>query len=402
MRLSFIAQPVTQLGHEITQILESTERLRRIVFVSAFASLRTVLRVREQLLSQRDNGVAVRIIIGIDMGGTSKEVLEELLSWDCDTAVFKNAVPRSTFHPKLYLFEGADRAVLIVGSNNLTDGGFFTNYEAASRCEFDLPEEQRLYEETLQPLNTFLEPTGRIVQELSAELIETLVARGEVESEVQVARRRRSAARHSRESRAQDAPASPFEAVSIPFPPLLRPAERLNEASAEGEDELEEEELQEEVAPYNAESLRGVLVWQKSLSASDAQQVRAGTSPTGGVRLTQAGFENPPGERIDQTTYFRTMFANYNWEHEERGHQDQEHAFVPMRVVVLGEDLGVHNLEISHKPSGEAGQGNYTTILRWGHALAARVVAQDLTGRVLSLYETTTGDTEFYIDVTDG
>ena len=328
--------------------------------------------------------------------------MEELLTWNCEVAIFKNAVPRSTFHPKLYLFEGENNAILIVGSNNLTDGGFFTNYEA-TRCEFDLPDEQTLYEETLRPLNTFLEPTGRIVQELTAGLIETLVARGEVESEAQVARRRRSAAGHSRRRRAQDTPPNPFEAVPIPFPPLLRPAERQNEASAvTGEDGLEEDERPEDVATHITESLRGVLVWRKALSASDAQQVREGTSPTGGVRLTQAGFENPPGQRIDQTTYFRTMFANYNWEHEERGHDDQEHAFVPMRVVLLGQDLGIHNLEISHKPSGEADQGNYTTILRWGRTLAERVVDQDLTGQFLSLYETTTGDTEFYVEVTQG
>jgi hypothetical protein len=45
-------------------------------------------------------------------------------------------------------------------------------------------------------------------------------------------------------------------------------------------------------------------------------QVDAGTHHVGGVRLTQAEFENPPGQRIDQTTYFRNLFREFQWEAE--------------------------------------------------------------------------------------
>ena len=49
--------------------------------------------------------------------------------------MFHNAIPRATFHPKIYLFESLITATLFVGSNNLTDGGFYTNYEATVRCD---------------------------------------------------------------------------------------------------------------------------------------------------------------------------------------------------------------------------------------------------------------------------
>lgn len=130
-------------------------------------------------------------------------------------------------------------------------------------------------------------------------------------------------------------------------------------------------------------------------------QVRAGSHHVGGVRLTQAGFENPSGERIDQTTYFRRLFNDYDWEPEPGGHRDQEHTFVPMRVFIRGVDYGVRNFEISHKPSGEAGQANYTTILRWGRNFNSTIEREELIGAVLSLYEIADANAGFFVDISD-
>jgi hypothetical protein len=121
----------------------------------------------------------------------------------------------------------------------------------------------------------------------------------------------------------------------------------------------------------------------------------------GGVRLTQARFENPLGHRIDQTTYFRQLFADYLWEAEPNRYQDQEHTFVPMRIFIRGKDFGILNFEISHKPSGEAGQDNYTTILRWGREFNPTVIRENLTNTIFSLYEIPEDDAEFMIDITD-
>jgi hypothetical protein len=116
--------------------------------------------------------------------------------------------------------------------------------------------------------------------------------------------------------------------------------------------------------------------------------------------LTQAQFENPPGQRIDQTTYFRQVFADYPWEREPGRHHNQEHTFVPIRIIIRGHDYGIRNFEISHKPSGEAGQANYTTILRWGHEFSPTVLRETLAGAVLSLYETAEPDADFLIEIT--
>ena len=113
-------------------MLESDPRPSRVVFVSAFVGLQTVIRIKEHILELHASGTNIRFVLGIDLGGTSQEVLKELLDWAVDVYVVKHRVPGHTFHPKLYLFEWHDRATIITGSNNLTEGGFFRNYESAA------------------------------------------------------------------------------------------------------------------------------------------------------------------------------------------------------------------------------------------------------------------------------
>ena len=394
MIVSAMVQPQRQLGSEISAILEA-DHFERIVFVSAFVGLKAILRLRERLLEHMENGTDVCVVVGIDLGGTSKEVLEELSRWGCRVYVFHNAIPRSTFHPKIYLFESNDSSTVFIGSNNLTDGGLYSNYEAAAEYKFLFPDDRGDYEEFLLPLSPFLLPEGEEVCELSPELINTLVERDQVPSEEEVRRRNQLRQREGRQG--DDIPDNPFPSLPTPRAPLLKK-------------KLRDEDLQTGGAPFAAPELqavtnnpRRVLVWRKVLPASDALQVREGTAHVGGVRLTQARFESPPGTRIDQTTYFRQLFDEYVWEPEtgRRRGADQEHTFVPMRIVIRGEDHGVHNFEISHKPDGEAGQDNYTTILRWGRELNKFIQEQNLTGATLFLYEVVGDAADFLIDIVE-
>ncbi len=398
MIIKTIIQPETQLGNEINELLSSDVFCSRIIFVSAFTALRTILRLRERLLAHMEGGANLRFTVGIDLGGTSREVLEELLQWNCETFVFHNAIVRATFHPKVYLFDTSTRATLFIGSNNLTDGGFYTNYEAAIRYDFDLPADAAEYDNLLRPLSQFLNPQGTIVRRLDTDLIQTLVARGELPSEAEV-RQHMSHRTQVRPPKDATFPSNPFAAIAVPLPPLLSRNLRAEELTGTQAPELENQQPPPAVAPRP----QGVLVWRKTLTKSDALQVREGTAHVGGVRLTQAKYENPPGQRIDQTTYFRRLFADYPWEHESGRHRgiDQEHTFVPMRIIIRGTDYGIHNFEISHKPSGEAGQSNYTTILRWGREFNTIIARNNLTEAVFSLYETNEERAAFMIDIAD-
>ena len=185
MNVDYIAQPDTQLGKVLSELLDANPSASRIFFVSAFVSLQTIMRVKHQVTKLRDNGVELRFVLGIDLGGTSQEVLKELLGWNIDVRIVKHRIPGHTFHPKLYLFRWDDRATIIIGSNNITEGGFFGNYEGAARITYQLPEEATAFDSACEELGRFNEPDGPVSYQLTAEFIEELIARGDVPTEAE-------------------------------------------------------------------------------------------------------------------------------------------------------------------------------------------------------------------------
>ncbi len=220
MIITCITQPERQLGKEIDELLGSGEPYSRIALVSAFVSLRTILRLRERLLIRVGQPTDLLMTVGIDLGGTSREVLEELLRWNCRVFVFHNALARSTFHPKIYLFERSTEATLFVGSNNLTDGGLYSNYEVATRFDFSLPTDTVEYDNLLKPLGQFLNPSGQAVLPLDNRLIKILAARGELPSEIE-ARSRTGKRNRGQTADTATVPANPFSAIPVPFAPPL-------------------------------------------------------------------------------------------------------------------------------------------------------------------------------------
>lgn len=134
--------------------------------------------------------------------------------------------------------------------------------------------------------------------------------------------------------------------------------------------------------PPSPQPPRGPLLWQKALRPSDVQSQSG--HPTGGVRLTQARWE-VAGRRIDHTTYFRQqVFAHAAW-HIKTSQPLVEEAVVPFHVTIANRNFGIQQLSVSHKPTGEAGQRNYTTLLHWKH-LANTVKALNLAGKWIYLY----------------
>jgi hypothetical protein len=119
---------------------------------------------------------------------------------------------------------------------------------------------------------------------------------------------------------------------------------------------------------------------------------------TGVVRLTQAGFDGPDGNRIDHTTYFRELFDDLDW-HQTRQNPYVEDADLLVHLVAKGVDFGVRTMVVTFKPTGEAGQRNQTSSLKWS-GINAEIRALDLTGLTLTLYGPRPGTTEpYFIEV---
>ena len=116
---------------------------------------------------------AVEVVAGLDHQGTSYEGLRGLMdavSPNGRVVVFHNQLPH-TFHPKVYLFKSADRAEMVVGSGNLTEGGLYTNYEVGAQVSLDLGE--KADREVLESIEGALDDWGNEKSGTSAELDDT-------------------------------------------------------------------------------------------------------------------------------------------------------------------------------------------------------------------------------------
>jgi hypothetical protein len=183
MDIEFLTQPTARLGDLIEDEVKTLGPPQEFVFVSAFTSLTTVLRLKPLMAEIKAAAGIMRLVLGVDLHGTSKEVLQEVASWDISVIVVKNRMIGVTFHPKVCLMRWHDTAEIIVGSNNLTEGGFYRNYEAFSRTQYLLPPDQAALEKAQFELKRFLEPSGPVASLLTPEYLASLLALPEIPSE---------------------------------------------------------------------------------------------------------------------------------------------------------------------------------------------------------------------------
>jgi len=152
----------------------------------------------------------VQISVGVDFGGTTAEGLKALI--DCvgpenEIWVYHNE-SGPTFHPKLYLFKGPEgRADIAIGSGNLTEGGIFTNYEAAVVLSLDLASEDdaQLLAQAESALDQWCNPESGLAQLVDLALIRSLLKEGYIFTEKQARKMQRAKTRPRRAARGRKA-----------------------------------------------------------------------------------------------------------------------------------------------------------------------------------------------------
>jgi len=196
MDIRFIAQPQenAQLGALLTDSLSNSAGIKTVTIVSAFASMATVIRIKGPLLNLHESEkTKVRLVIGVDMGGTSKEVLTELASWPFEVFIFKNKKSGVTFHPKIYVVERKSSAEIYIGSNNLTEGGFFKNYEGSALVKYLLPKDKNEYGVAKEELKKFLDPKPPVAKLLDSDYLKKLLDRNDIPSDAETRLRAKTA-----------------------------------------------------------------------------------------------------------------------------------------------------------------------------------------------------------------
>ncbi len=190
----------------------------------AFARLSGVARLLPQIREWRSRGLRIEVIVGIDHLGTSREALQVMLD-ELDAVYITHTTDETcTFHPKMYLFEGARGARGIVGSHNLTLGGLETNFEGGLVIDFDLPAEAAHWTPFRDAWEQLLvSPASRV---LDADLLGSLIRRGLLLTEASIARTSRTAATADTGPAPVADPNDPFPAMA-PAPPSPIPKDLL-------------------------------------------------------------------------------------------------------------------------------------------------------------------------------
>lgn len=127
-----------QLGNVLIDKIENYDYSSLTIF-SAFAKNSGVLRLKSSLEKFKKSTGHIKAFIGIDLDGTSYEALLNLFSLCDELYVIHSENMSTTYHSKIYLLENATCAWCAIGSNNLTGGGLWTNFESTSIQEYSLP-----------------------------------------------------------------------------------------------------------------------------------------------------------------------------------------------------------------------------------------------------------------------
>jgi HKD family nuclease len=166
----------------------------------AFAKLSGVRYLDGPLRAFAASGGAASIAVGVDHDGTSFEAVSQLVAAvepGGDVSVVKHlGSPSPTFHPKVFLFTAdnanaamIERALLVSGSTNLTEGGLFTNYEFASAWTPTLTNasEAAVLAKVVNTLDMWTDTTSGLCVRLSAERLEELHNLGWLPTEARIA-----------------------------------------------------------------------------------------------------------------------------------------------------------------------------------------------------------------------
>lgn len=377
-----IFQPVTA-GHRHASQLNSLlgePWATELLLSSAFANSAGVNAISVALAPV---AAQCRAFIGVRNGSTTAQALAALLRLGVTLYGVDTATRSRIFHPKLFLAKGAVQARAIIGSANLTHPGLFNNIEAGADLELDLSDQSDSdfvdgflagFQDLVagHPLHCFPIISGRQI----VDLMKQGLLEDERNPKTQTAYGAgKQGAQTSKSPIALPLNAGPKKKARKPKPPV---------AGGGGP------------ATVAAPPTFGQLVWVKPTLPPSDLQLNQGSNVPGVLRLTQAGYQ-VRGQTIDQKTYFRNqVFSHLNWRYDAAKQKDV--ADVPISLIIAGVYVGDFDLTLSHKPAWSAGQGNYTTGLHWAGA-TSHIKHAGLIGRSLKLYEPTTPQARFVIEI---
>jgi len=181
MELKFIGQGLDPTSNSTAGnlIIDSLvdERFNSFNAFVAFVSIGGINNIIEQLTAFKARDGAIRLYVGVDLNGTSKEALEKLIDLEIETYIVFS--PNNIiYHPKIYAFEGDTFSRAIVGSSNLTERGLFQSIESSVCINFNIEDDEigiEFLADIYEYYNKIINNDHPSCQRLTAEVLEILV-----------------------------------------------------------------------------------------------------------------------------------------------------------------------------------------------------------------------------------
>ena len=190
--------------------------------ISAFAKVGPLVKLKSLLNDWTSRGFLLNSAFGIDDKGTSIEALEfAILNFNNSFVARVSNKRRSTFHPKIYFFDGNHTAVAYLGSNNLTVGGTETNAESFIKIEMSFPSDNQIRSEIIRCWSD----TIRMSLPLNSTLLQQLTDSDLVVRESEMRRDRSNRNQPVQNQRTNTNP--PVFPTLITFPPSPIPKQTL-------------------------------------------------------------------------------------------------------------------------------------------------------------------------------
>lgn len=117
-----------QLGVDLIEKITNPS-YHSLTIMVAYAKLSGVYRLLPYMNELKKRNGKLRCIVGIDQQNTTYDALYQLNSIMDELYVFHSESFSQTFHVKCYWLSGESDIWYAIGSNNLTAGGLFSNYE---------------------------------------------------------------------------------------------------------------------------------------------------------------------------------------------------------------------------------------------------------------------------------
>ncbi|MGB0840427.1 MAG: phospholipase D-like domain-containing protein [Chitinophagales bacterium] len=398
MEIQFLGQGYEALsenavGNHLAKLLVE-KGFQSFTVLSAFISEAGVNGLAKYIAETGTDVELITIITGVDQQGTSKEALEALMALNVNAYVFYQ--PSMTiFHPKIYLFEGAEKSALIIGSSNLTAQGLFNNIEASFLIRVSTHDEKGM--ETIHQLKNYykglFDLTDPNLKKLDQDLINFLVKTKVVPTaEERKATSSESEAIENKQSRKGLYDIFPKRIIAK-IPSFFRKKRKsslspLNKSIAK-------KALKEQVANNQ---LR-LLLWESNPLTKRDLNIPTGknTNPTGSML-----FKKGKQVDIDQRHFFRNqVFQTLNWQYDTRPNLSHlERAKAMFKIIVQGVDKGNFELKLTHNSKTTTKtylQKNSMTAISWGSAKSV-IAKQELIGKTVKLYESSINSSIFVLD----